>query len=125
MARPPRTNMYSTTVAPSGAKRSRGAFSRRLAGKAWREGLSARAFGPRSRRRGSQRVGAARHGDDAGAGDIDQAEPAHQADEGLHLVGGAGDLEDEGIGLGVDHLGAEDVGQSQRLDALVARALDL
>ncbi len=48
-----------------------------------------------------------------------------ETDEGLHLVGIAGDLEDEGIGLGVDHLGAEHIGEPQRLDALFTDALDL
>src|SRR6476659_6093295 len=72
-----------------------------------------------------ERLAAARHGDDTGAADIDQPERFHQADEGLDLVRGAGDLEDEGIGLGVDHLGAEHVGQAQRLDPLLAGTLDL
>ena len=57
--------------------------------------------------------------------DIDQPQRAHQFDEGLHLVGRAGHLEHEGIGLGVDHLGPEDIGQAQRLGALLAGALDL
>ncbi|MBS0524627.1 MAG: hypothetical protein JSS04_13445 [Proteobacteria bacterium] len=74
---------------------------------------------------GSQRLAAAGHADDAGAADIDQAEAAHQVDEGIDLVGVAGDLEHERIVLGVDHLGAEDVGQAQRLDALLAGAPDL
>ncbi len=39
--------------------------------------------------------------------------------------GVAGDFEDEALGRGVDHLGAENVGQAQRLDPLFARAGDL
>ena len=37
----------------------------------------------------------------------------------------AGDLEDEMLGGGVDHLGLEGVGEAERLDALLARARDL
>ena len=40
----------------------------------------------------------------------------------LDLVGRAGDLEHEALGAGVDDAGAEGVGETQRLDAVVARA---
>ena len=50
-------------------------------------------------------------------------ERPHQVDELVDLVGRAGDLEDEALGRGVDHPGAEDVGQAQRLDPLLAGAL--
>ena len=39
--------------------------------------------------------------------------------------GGAGELEDEALERGVDHLGAEDLGGAHRLDALLAGARDL
>ena len=37
----------------------------------------------------------------------------------------AGHLEDEALDRGIDHAGAEDVGEAQRLDALLAGARDL
>src|SRR5688572_21504837 len=67
----------------------------------------------------------AAHRGDAGAGDLDDTELAHQVDEGVDLVGGAGDFEDEAFHRAVDDAGAEDVGEAQRLDALGALALHL
>ncbi len=67
----------------------------------------------------------ARDRGDAGARDLDQAERQHQLDELVDLVALAGDLEHEAFGGGVDHAGAEGVGQPQRLDPLLAFALDL
>src|SRR5690348_13706562 len=64
----------------------------------------------------SDRFAAAGGGDDAGAANIDQAQSLHQADEGVDLVGRAGDLEHERIALGINHLGAKHVGKPQRLD---------
>src|SRR6185437_12651562 len=43
-----------------------------------------------------------RDGDDAGARDFDQADRQHQVDEAFDLVGGAGDLEHEAFGGGID-----------------------
>ena len=53
----------------------------------------------------------------AGARHLDQAQRAHQVGELVDLRRCAGDLkEDEALGRRVDHVGAEDVGDSQRLD---------
>src|SRR5215813_9155591 len=73
----------------------------------------------------SERFRAARDGDDAGAGDVDEAERLHQVDEGVQLLGRAGELEDEGLDRGVDDAGAEHVGDAQGLHALVAGAAHL
>src|SRR5262249_42455976 len=73
-------------------------------------------------RSGSHPLRAALDGDDAGARDLDQAEWNHQVDEALYLLGGAGDLEHEALGAGVDDAGAERVGEPQRLDPIVALA---
>src|ERR1035437_1985651 len=67
----------------------------------------------------------ARDGGDTGARDLDQAERQHQLDELVDLVALAGDLEYEAFGGGVDHPGAEGVRQPQRLDPVLALALDL
>src|SRR5882672_5547794 len=69
-----------------------------------------------------ERLRAARNGDDAGAGDVDKPERLHQVDEGVELLGRAGQLEDEGLDGGIDDAGAEDVGDAQALDPLVAGA---
>ena len=44
---------------------------------------------------------------------LHQTQAAHQVDELVDLVRGAGDLEDEALDGGVDDLGAEDVGKPQ------------
>src|SRR5439155_5335005 len=60
---------------------------------------------------------AARNRHHPGARHLDQPERQHQADEALDLFGGAGDLEDEALGAGVDDARAEGIGKTQRLDA--------
>src|ERR1039457_1211875 len=67
----------------------------------------------------------ARDGRDAGTRDLDQPERQHQRHKLLDLVALAGDLKYEAFGGGVDHPGAEGVGQPQRLDPVLALALDL
>ncbi len=62
---------------------------------------------------------------DAGAGDLDQPERHHQVDEGLDLIARAGDLEHEALGRGIDHPGAERVGEPQRLHPVLALAAHL
>src|SRR5208282_4741418 len=57
---------------------------------------------------------------DAAAHHLDAAELVHQRYEGVDLVGRAGHLEDEGLRRAVDDAGAEDIGDAQRLDALLA-----
>ena len=64
--------------------------------------------------------GPPRHRRDAGAAHLDQVERRHHRNEGLDLVGLAGDLEDEMLGHGVDHRRLEGVRQPQRLAPLVA-----
>ena len=64
-------------------------------------------------------------GGDAGARHLDKAELGHDLDELLELARLAGHLEHEMLGRGVDDLGAEDLGDAQRLDALLALARDL
>ncbi|CAA7626911.1 conserved hypothetical protein [Magnetospirillum sp. UT-4] len=71
------------------------------------------------------RIGSARNGDGAGARDIDQAQRLHQLDEGVHLVGGADHLEHEAVVGGVHRPGAEDLGDAQGFDPLVAGARHL
>ena len=72
------------------------------------------------------RLGAARDGGDAGAGDLDQAERLHQGDELVDLDRRAGDLEARNARSMVSiTCGAEGVGEAQRLDALLAGAGDL
>src|SRR3954451_13767967 len=61
-------------------------------------------------------------GGDAGARDFHKPERAHQVDELVDLGGIAGDLEHQALGRGVDHAGAERVGQPHRLDARLAKA---
>jgi hypothetical protein len=58
----------------------------------------------------------------SGAADLDQSERRMMPvrDELLDLGDAAGDLEDEMLGVGVDHLGAEGIGQTQGLDPVVA-----
>ena len=68
---------------------------------------------------------APRNGDDAGAGDFDQADFAHQLDELVDLLGAAGHLEHEARGRRIDHARAIDVGEAQRLDPVIAGARDL
>src|SRR6516164_3665332 len=63
--------------------------------------------------------------DDTGAANLDKADLAHQADEGVDLVARPGDLEDEAVHGRVDHLGAEDVGEAHRLGPVLARSRDL
>src|SRR5262249_47809725 len=63
--------------------------------------------------------------DDAGARDLDQAERDHQRDEAFDLVARAGDLEHEALGRGIDHAGAESIGEPQRLHAVIALAAHL
>ena len=63
--------------------------------------------------------------ENAGARDLDEAERAHQFDELVDLLARAGELEDEALVRGVDHVGAEDFRDAQALDALLARAGDL
>src|SRR3569623_2767705 len=63
--------------------------------------------------------------DDAGAGDLDQADLAHQRNERVDLLATAGHLEHEARGGRVDHAGAVDIGAAERLDAMLAGAGDL
>ena len=62
---------------------------------------------------------AARDGGDAGARDLDQAERPHQRDELLDLSVLPVNSKTK-LGGGVDDLGAEGVGEAQRLDAVLA-----
>ena len=67
-------------------------------------------------------LASARDGDDTGAGDLDQTDLRHQRDEGVDLVAPARHLEHEAAGRRVQHAGAINVGEAQRLDAVVAGA---
>ena len=71
-------------------------------------------------RRTLDRSHAARHRHHAGARHLGQAEMAHQIDERIELVGGAGEFEHEALMRRVHHAGAERIGDAQRLDALLA-----
>ena len=68
---------------------------------------------------------AARQGCNAGACHFDQAQGAHQLGEGLYFFRGSGDFKDKAGQRRIHHIGAEDVGQAQRLDPLVAAARHL
>src|SRR4029450_12735231 len=68
---------------------------------------------------------AAADGHDAGARDLDQAERNHERHEALDLLARAGDLEHEAFGRSIDHAGAERVGESQRLHAVLPLAAHL
>src|SRR5262245_2970338 len=61
----------------------------------------------------------AHDGRDAGARDLDEAEWQHQGDELLDLVAGAGDLEYEAFGRGIDHSGAKCVGEPQGFNTVL------
>src|SRR5690606_14316799 len=65
------------------------------------------------------------HGRHAGAADLDQAERLHDGDELFDLRHATGDLENEMLGVGVDDLGAESVGEPQRFHPVVACAAHL
>ena len=73
------------------------------------------AFPYNCERRLLQQASAAGDGGDAGAADFLQPDRAHQRDEGVQLVGAAGQLEHETLGGGVDHARPERVRQPQRL----------
>src|SRR5687767_7402559 len=64
-------------------------------------------------------------GDNAGAGDFDQAERQHQGDELVDLLGRARDLENEALDAGIDHARPESVGETQRLYPVLALAAHL
>ena len=63
-------------------------------------------------------VDAADHGDSAGADQLDDAERAHQVDEGFDLLFLAGDFDHHLVGGDVDDAAAEDVGQLANFGAL-------
>src|SRR5688572_17995537 len=60
----------------------------------------------------SHRSGTAGDGRDARARDLDQAEPRHDGDELLDLGAAARDLEYEMLRGGIDHVGAEYLGEA-------------
>ena len=68
---------------------------------------------------------AAIHCGHTGAADLHQAERLHDAYELLDLRYRAGDLEDEMLCIGVDHLGAERLGKSERFNTVVTCARNL
>src|SRR5262249_19349668 len=67
----------------------------------------------------------AHDGGDAGTRDFDEAKRQHQADELLDLFARSGYFEDETFRRRIDHAGPEGIRQAQRLDAVLALALDL
>ena len=73
----------------------------------------------------SHRLRPAADGDDAGARHLDQAERQHQVDE-RSILSVAPVISKTKLSVrGVDDAGAEDVGQAQRLDPLLALAAHL
>src|SRR5262249_7103560 len=61
----------------------------------------------------------------AGTRNLDQAERQQQVDELIDLVRAAGDLEHEALGGGVDHAGAERIGEAECLYPVLALATHL
>src|SRR5262245_20575437 len=62
------------------------------------------------------------HCRNASATDLSKPKRLHDADELLDLGHFAGNLENEMLGVGIDHVGTECLGKPQRLDARIARA---
>ena len=69
-------------------------------------------------------TGAAGERGDATAGNLGQAQVAHEFDEGVDLAGGASQFENETTKRGIDDVGAERIGDAHGLDALFAGADD-
>src|SRR5215475_13880334 len=80
---------------------------------------------PVARQHGSHPFGSAPDRGNPGAGHLDQTERAHQIDELIDLATIACDLEHKTFGGSVDYPGAERVRQPQRLDPMLAVAVDL
>src|ERR1700737_1932030 len=68
---------------------------------------------------------AARDRNRTGAGYLNEPERLHQRDESVELFARSRHLEDEAFGRRIDDAGAEDVGETERLDARLAFARDL
>src|ERR1700737_905010 len=68
---------------------------------------------------------AARDRNRTGAGYLNEPERLHQRDESVELFTRSRHLEDEALGRRIDDAGAEDVGETERLDARLAFARDL